>query len=131
MVNIKHFISLVACECCDCVYPFTAHGSCTITGGVTSLRWDVCWLKVLFLIFMPIICFTEIFFEKLLLVAFWMFLYNLGWYLVFASVCRPFPLKSGNIGLYVTDNRMQDFLEIAACLINSIFPDGLLFQFVF
>ena len=42
---------LAACECCGCVYLFTAHGACTITGETFSFREVVCWLMVFFVIF--------------------------------------------------------------------------------
>ena len=28
----KHFVGLVVCECCGCIYLFTTHDVCTVTG---------------------------------------------------------------------------------------------------
>ena len=88
---MENFVGLVACEYCGWFYVFTTHSSCTVTEVTILLEKKFASLRyfLLFLIiFVLIICYRETFFW---FVVFWMFLYNLGWYLVHASVSQIFP----------------------------------------
>lgn len=101
-----------------------------------SFREVVRWLKVFFVI-SDNTCANylfqrnNIFFEILLLVVFSIFLYNLGWYLVYASVCRLFPSDMATPDALYLIMRCMIFLENVFCLINLIFPDNLIFQLGF
>ena len=107
-------ISLVACECCGCVYLFTAYAACTVAKGTLFLREVVCRFKVFFVIFDYVCtkCFRETFFRKAIISG----VLNVSLYLVFLRIFRIYiqclliiSLRFGNVELYVPDNGMHDF----------------------